>query len=71
MLGLDPRTNRATPALKQSVRAGAFLCLVGGYMVYNGVREGFNMDGVAGRALEEVDCPDPPSAGGMVVFYIL
>jgi hypothetical protein len=40
-------------------------------MVYNGVREGFNMDGVAGRALEEVDCPDPPSAGGMVVFYIL
>jgi hypothetical protein len=69
----DARTGRATPALKFSVKAGAFLMLVGGYIVYNGVTEGFfhraTPPGSPSRQLE--DCPDPESAGGFVVFYIM
>jgi len=73
-LGFDPRTRRATPALRSSVRAGAFLILVGCYMVYNGVSEGLNSGqdvGHPGRELE--DCTDAAheSAGGFVVFYIM
>jgi hypothetical protein len=69
----DARTGRATPALKFSVKAGAFLMLVGSYIVYNGVTEGFfhraTTPGSPSRQLE--DCPDPESAGGFVVFYIM
>ena len=73
ILGFDSRTGRSTPALKSSVKAGAFLMLVGGYIVYNGVTEGFfghaTTTGSPSRHLE--DCPEPESVGGFVVFYIM
>ncbi|GMI33795.1 hypothetical protein TeGR_g5935 [Tetraparma gracilis] len=73
-LTLDPRTGRSSPGSKLVVKSCAFLALLAGAVVWNGVTHYSSStpaDGSQAQRLLAACAESGESAGGMVVFHIL